>query len=87
MDINYHFLVQTFYLVMAAVPTTLNLTFTSLLLSLPLAFFMALVRLRRVRDFQPQPDGSILAWRRLSRSSHELLYLPSGRKKKERSTP
>ncbi len=42
------------------------------------------VRLRRVRDFQPQPDGSILAWRRLSRSSHELLYLPSGRKKKER---
>ena len=49
MDINYHFLEQTFYLVMAAVPTTLNLTFTSLLLSLPLAFFMALVRLRRVR--------------------------------------
>ena len=48
MDINYQFLEQTFYLVLAAVPTTLNLTVTSLLLSLPLAFFMALVRLRRV---------------------------------------
>ncbi len=42
------------------------------------------IRLRRVRDFQPQPDGSILAWRRHSRSSQELLYLPSGSKKKER---
>jgi amine acid ABC transporter, permease protein, 3-TM region, His/Glu/Gln/Arg/opine family len=49
MDINYQFLEQTFYLVLAAVPTTLNLTVTSLLLSLPLAFFMALVRLRRTR--------------------------------------
>jgi len=42
------------------------------------------IRLRRVCDFQPQPDGSILAWRRLSRSSQELLFLPTRRKDKER---
>ncbi|MGI5844236.1 MAG: hypothetical protein ACOX9B_08685 [Candidatus Xenobium sp.] len=41
------------------------------------------VRLRRVRDFRPQTDGSLLAWRRLSRSSQELLYLPPGNTKKE----
>lgn len=42
------------------------------------------IRMRGVFDFQPQPDGSILASRRLSRSSQELLYLPAGVDGKEK---
>jgi len=46
MDINYQFLLKTFYLVLAAVPMTLNITVVSLLIATPLAFYLAVVRLR-----------------------------------------
>ncbi len=36
--------------------------------------------LRGVSDYRPQPDGSLLAMRRTSRSSHELLYLAPGKR-------
>lgn len=44
MDLDYKFLVQTFYLVLGAVPTTLKLTFVSLLAATPFAFAIAMVR-------------------------------------------
>lgn len=46
MDIDYQFLVKTFYLVLAAVPMTLNITAVSLLIAMPLAFYLAVLRLR-----------------------------------------
>ena len=73
MDINYQFLEQTFYLVLAAVPTTLNLTVTSLLLSLPLAFFMALVCLRRTR-YVSGFVGSYITLLRGTPASSKALY-------------
>lgn len=53
MDINYEFLIKTFYLVLAAVPTTLNITVISLLIALPLAFYLAVIRLRSSRYIRP----------------------------------
>lgn len=46
MDINYEFLIKTFYLVLAAVPTTLNITVVSLIIALPFAFYLAVIRLQ-----------------------------------------
>lgn len=53
MDINYEFLIKTFYLVLAAVPTTLNITVISLLIGLPFAFYLAVIRLRSSKYIRP----------------------------------
>lgn len=53
MDINYEFLIKTFYLVLAAVPTTLNITVISLLIALPFAFYLAVIRLRSSKYIRP----------------------------------
>lgn len=46
MNIDYQFLVKTFYLVLAAIPTTINITAVSLFIAIPLAFYLAVIRLR-----------------------------------------
>lgn len=51
MEINYQFLVDTFYLVLAAVPTTLKLTIIPLLLASPFALTIALIRLHQQKSF------------------------------------
>jgi len=53
MDINYQFLLRTFYLVLAAVPTTLNITAVSLLIAMPLAFYLAVVRMSQGKYSKP----------------------------------
>ena len=59
MDINYEFLIKTFYLVLAAVPTTLNITVVSLLIALPFAFYLAVIRLRPGKYIQSLISGYI----------------------------
>ncbi|MHB8995627.1 MAG: hypothetical protein ACYC63_10285 [Armatimonadota bacterium] len=50
------------------------------LVQLALAGDNPVVVLEGVSDFRPQPDGSITAKRRTSRSGHELLYLAPGKR-------
>lgn len=59
MDIDYQFLVKTFYLVLAAVPMTLNITAVSLLIAMPLAFYLAVLRLRPGKYIRPIISGYI----------------------------
>lgn len=59
MDLDYEFLIRTFYLVLAAVPTTLNLTFVSLLVATPFAFGLALVRMGTGKYIRPLVSGYV----------------------------
>ncbi|WRS27372.1 amino acid ABC transporter permease [Oscillospiraceae bacterium MB08-C2-2] len=45
---NTEFFAKTFFLALSGIPTTLNITAVSLLIAVPLAFFMALSRIYRV---------------------------------------
>lgn len=47
MNINTEFMIQTFKDVLAGIPVTLELTFITLLISAPIAFFMALQKLEQ----------------------------------------
>lgn len=46
---NWSFMYETFWNTWKAVPTTLNLTFVPFLISVPIAFFLAMAQLKRVR--------------------------------------
>jgi hypothetical protein len=52
------------------------------LMQLSLAGDNPVLMLEGVSDFRPQPDGSIIAKRRTSRSGHQLLYLAPGQREK-----
>ncbi len=49
MELNYEFMINTLSSLLKGVPVTLGLTFFSLVLAFPIAFFMALGRLNKVR--------------------------------------
>lgn len=47
MTLNTEFIIQTFWDVLAGIPVTLKLTFVTLFVSIPIAFFMALQRIEQ----------------------------------------
>lgn len=52
MNLNIDFMLRTLVLTFKAMPVTLNITLITLILSVPLAFLMALVKIYRVRAIQ-----------------------------------
>lgn len=51
MNLNYEFMVDTFFIALSGVVATLKLTFFPLLLATPLAFFFALIRIKKIAGF------------------------------------
>lgn len=49
MTLNTEFIIRTFHEVLAGIPVTLELTFITLLISFPIAFFMALQKIEKKR--------------------------------------
>lgn len=49
MELNYDFMLKTFLVVFKGIPVTLKITLASLLVAAPISFFMALVRIYRIR--------------------------------------
>lgn len=49
MDINLEFMKETFWVAVSGIPVTLKLTFIPLLLSAPIAFFLALSKINKTR--------------------------------------
>lgn len=49
MELNFGFMLHTLYLTLAGIPTTLKITAVSLLVSTPIAFFIALAKIYNVR--------------------------------------
>lgn len=47
MELNTEFMIQAFFAVLAGVPITLKITLVTLLISIPIGFFMALSRLKK----------------------------------------
>ena len=52
MELNYDFMLKTFWVVLKGVPVTLKITLVSLLVAAPVSFFMALVRIYKVNVFK-----------------------------------
>lgn len=51
MELNYDFMLKTFWVILKGIPVTLNITLISLLVAAPISFLMALIRLYRVKVF------------------------------------
>lgn len=52
MELNYAFMLQTFSVILAGVPTTLQITLVALLAATPFSFGMALARIYRIKVLQ-----------------------------------
>ncbi len=52
MEFDLEFAKHTFFIALTGIPTTLKLTFVSLLLAAPIAFFMAVVKINQVRGIR-----------------------------------
>jgi len=62
MEINYKFLIDTFYIVLAAVPTTLKLTIIPLLAAAPFALAIALIRLQKGKSLWKMPVSAYVTF-------------------------
>lgn len=49
MELNYDFMLNTFFVVLKGIPVTLKITLVSLIIAAPLSFFMALIRIYKVK--------------------------------------
>lgn len=49
MELNYDFMLKTFFIVLTGIPVTLKITVVSLLMAAPISFFMALIRIYQVK--------------------------------------
>lgn len=64
MDLNTKFLLDTFYLVLSAAPTTIKLTIVSLLAAAPFALGIALIRLRKKNSLLRLPVSAYVTFMR-----------------------
>lgn len=49
MELNYDFMAKTFWVVLKGIPVTLNITLVALLVAAPISFFMALIRIYKIK--------------------------------------
>lgn len=56
MELNLEFMLKTFFLALEGIPVTLGLTLITMALGLPLAFFLALIRIYRIQVLKPLTD-------------------------------
>lgn len=59
MTLNTEFIIQTLWDVLAGIPVTLELTFVTLLISFPIAFFMALQKIEKKKVFGKLVTGYV----------------------------
>lgn len=52
MELNYDFMLKTFWVVLTGIPVTLKITLVSLVVAAPISFFMALIRIYQVNILQ-----------------------------------
>lgn len=71
MELNIKYLIDTLFLAMTGIPTTLNITLVSLLAATPIAFFMALCKIYHVKII----DKIITAYVSLIRGTPMVLQI------------